>query len=878
MAGGVNGGALQRVGFQLPGNLDLIDWTDLERPKSGDRLGFKDVDRVNGLAAGGANDRPVCAAPLLDRLFIVALRNSDRAASEEVVGGTRRKGKPTAEFKRLETSRLAACNALEDLDSMTGRDFAMAAACLKGNVELNPESKYALGLVNAAVKAQQAFAKELVDCAVTRPIGDPTRTALLQLAMRANARAGAILDLVDQVGRAIFAAQDAEDRKFQDRRGFLDILFAQEAKKSAGLQKLLVNGSADFVKGGGTGALAAEFNRLREKFDVAGGDLKCRHLAVAVAHNLVDGIEIQGRAKDMLKALDDVCGKMKQIGKDRFLQSLPKGMRGNAIEKMRGSLRQAFADFKESMNQLIDVYAAKGRDDPAVRKALKNVYDRVDALDTLYETLSDWGRAVTDLVKKNNRGGARHADNVGLNQLNGSSINFPERVSSVPGDWKLLADNLKKVIFPPKKRGRFAISGDEVNALIDGTRRLSTATEARIWGESSVDAELDGARLVEARPIGSGKFNEVKLCTFVKRDGTTVKRVFRPENGALESIKRGGIAWFLQQDPGISGITYSLASGAVAKLIGCEDVFTKTTFGTLNGQPGMFCEYAEGESGGSFLNSTPENGPFSDIGNMDAKSKVAGEVSRKLNRLQWLDFLTGQVDRHMNNLMIGQTGEGADRKVSVKGIDNDECFPDCSIGAGLFVFDSEDEAFKFISRKWKGFPEPLTRADIKRCSVKLKGQAGKFLRKKFVLDINKMSLANRLHAISMTKSFGMPDYIDAELKDKLLNLSTYQVVSSLRELGLSKNQVIMTVARLHLIKDALGKMPAEKVLDEEKWRDPAALADRDGKDETADKFVREIHDQLQHGAKPGSDDDRRRAINVQKSYGNRVGFTKYMFR
>lgn len=53
-------------------------------------------------------------------------------------------------------------------------------------------------------------------------------------------------------------------------------------------------------------------------------------------------------------------------------------------------------------------------------------------------------------------------------------------------------------------------------------------------------------------------------------------------------------------------------------------------------------------------------------------AKVAGELLRKTNRLEWFDLITGQGDRHGRNDMVDV---GEDLTVEVKAIDNDQSFP-----------------------------------------------------------------------------------------------------------------------------------------------------------------------------------------------------------
>ena len=68
-------------------------------------------------------------------------------------------------------------------------------------------------------------------------------------------------------------------------------------------------------------------------------------------------------------------------------------------------------------------------------------------------------------------------------------------------------------------------------------------------------------------------------------------------------------------------------------------------------------------------------------------AKVIGGLIRGLNRLAWLDLITGQGDRHGRNYMIDVR---SDLTVSVKGIDNDMCFAAYRTGLHTYVIKGND--------------------------------------------------------------------------------------------------------------------------------------------------------------------------------------------
>ena len=124
--------------FKLSGNasgdnFSLDGWVNVEMPETErDRIDGKGLERVGDLSLP-KEERPERAADsgsALDRMFAIAFRESDQAASAESL---RRSldvdphGAMPEEFKDLEKSRLAACNAVHDLDSQTGRELVDVA-------------------------------------------------------------------------------------------------------------------------------------------------------------------------------------------------------------------------------------------------------------------------------------------------------------------------------------------------------------------------------------------------------------------------------------------------------------------------------------------------------------------------------------------------------------------------------------------------------------------------------------------------------------------------------------------------------------------------------------------------------------------------------
>ena len=110
------------------------------------------------------------------------------------------------------------------------------------------------------------------------------------------------------------------------------------------------------------------------------------------------------------------------------------------------------------------------------------------------------------------------------------------------------------------------------------------------------------------------------------------------------------------------------------------------------GDYGLFMEKVPGMEALEFAKGTkPSEGSLSldDVKNLppDQHAKVIGGLIRGLNRLEWLDLIAGQGDRHGRNYMIDVR---SDLTVSVKGIDNDMCFTAYRTGLRTYVIKGND--------------------------------------------------------------------------------------------------------------------------------------------------------------------------------------------
>jgi hypothetical protein len=181
-----------------------------------------------------------------------------------------------------------------------------------------------------------------------------------------------------------------------------------------------------------------------------------------------------------------------------------------------------------------------------------------------------------------------------------------------------------------------------------------------ITHQTIVTQHTDEQRLGHMSRLGAGAFNEVFMARYIGSDGV-VKGVFKP----LNNTEDGWVAHMIGIDlthPQIAN--RNLATQDVARALGF-DVVVDCRIGarqdpeTQELQLGLVM----GRAPGNTACDTPRD------------HYANPEVRREITKLQLLDHLVGQGDRHGNNYFIDvQKDEKGQTKVKVSGIDNDQCF------------------------------------------------------------------------------------------------------------------------------------------------------------------------------------------------------------
>ena len=373
-------------------------------------------------------------------------------------------------------------------------------------------------------------------------------------------------------------------------------------------------------------------------------------------------------------------------------------------------------------------------------------------------------------------------------------------------------------------------TGNEAMSVFKGSLSVSSVVESRARGlrTGDVDPANEDSNIESSRLLGAGAAGTVYLLR--RRDGAEV--VFKGEmesRTGLNTICAGkGAAYRKAQ----KAVNLNIASKCAADALGCGELIVNYKAGTHNGVFGFFMDKAKGRSAQAVVDKGgPKTGDAGLTGSEIAslppaeRSKVKGEIMRQLNRLQWLDIVTGQMDRHSENYFIHV--DRATHKVTVTGIDNDACFSKYLTGVGTFTLDKE---------RGKRFQSLLVKV-LKDAGVRKADDVAKRLvdadpsitRQGDRITVNTSKVTNRAILAAMkeltgVQSTALPDRIDRELYTRLMELKNNPAARReyLDSLGrrMDKENVDAAETRLN---DAIAhaeRLAADnKVVDGDDWKD-----------------------------------------------------------
>ena len=192
-------------------------------------------------------------------------------------------------------------------------------------------------------------------------------------------------------------------------------------------------------------------------------------------------------------------------------------------------------------------------------------------------------------------------------------------------------------------------------SLRSSVRRLYEKANLKITEDTRpvyTDANLVG----EPTKLGAGEFNTVFAVKLEDSVGNSFDGVFKP----LGSEEKGWVAQATgipKDDPQVA--MRNLATLDYAQKLGI-DVIPDTHLA-------VFSTGLEGKKLGLLM----ERAGGTQAAHADPKVFSRADVCAEVTKLQLLDHLTGQGDRHANNYFIDATSS---RPAVVTGIDNDQCF------------------------------------------------------------------------------------------------------------------------------------------------------------------------------------------------------------
>ena len=239
------------------------------------------------------------------------------------------------------------------------------------------------------------------------------------------------------------------------------------------------------------------------------------------------------------------------------------------------------------------------------------------------------------------------------------------------------------------------LATSDVRRIMLGEVGLSNVIEAKARGfkPGDVDPAAEESNIVSSKALGSGVAGKTYLLT--TKSGQEL--VFKPELDSrigLSNLALGtGNAYIDKQN----AANLNLATQDTAKAFGCEDLVVKCSVGSHDGQFGLFMEKAKGYTAGEISDAKGSGGDgiapdkLFTIRGDKMRANIQGQIAQKLNKLMWLDLITGQGDRHWNNYFVCVENNPANNSydVTVKAIDNDASFSSRQVGLQKYALDKK---------------------------------------------------------------------------------------------------------------------------------------------------------------------------------------------
>ena len=688
------------------------------------------------------------ARSVVQQLDVLLLNAAGKSVSADAAENVKKVGKSLsdigvlteAEVSKLERLAADATAKLKALDKFSGRQLAEALmkdektnelVWRKGFWRMNATAK----AVKAAIEAQQALSEAVEKLgprlAESKEVNAELQNAFTEVQFQCDRRVSEIDSLV--VKMYLLVQQDAVDNANTDPK--VKALFDATFKELMPREAIMGHGTAESLE------------LIKETF----GE-KMRPLAKKLDDFAADASKVLSQEEilsllcdmaDMKAALDDV----RKNGLNETVMKSAEGTticdeNGNAIttktevdsslldalekllddvsaqivEARNVSVKRSRQAFLEEVKAMLSPENAPGGDTAMSSKnALRNntLTEFKLEREKFVGLMRDYSLGTLPMNEFDDR------FNECIRKLHGLSANLASALVSVGVDAVTALDVVKAVrgIHLVKAQFRALLeAGDliktgeeedpglakiDVRRIMLGEVGISNVVEAKILGfkPNDVDSATEESNIESSSELGSGMAGK----TYLLKTKSGGELVFKPELDSrigLSGITLGmnGAYRYAQKT-----VNLNLATQDTAKAFGCEDLVVKYSVGSHNGQFGFFMEKAEGYSGEEMWKKNKKNnGGGNGIAPTEIHNKVLSEkeqvnilgaAAQKLNRLMWLDLITGQGDRHWNNFFakVEKDGEKKDDlgnseyNVTVKAIDNDASFASWRIGLQKFA-------------------------------------------------------------------------------------------------------------------------------------------------------------------------------------------------
>lgn len=720
----------------------------------------------------------------LDTMLLKAADMSTKAVDEASI----KKVAKTPGLSKAESTALAAVadtarQTMKAISDFTGRQIASAFVADEKGV-FSWKDNDAAAAIRAAIDAQAALSEKLHDLANRPGTTGETFDAVVNLALQCDRRQTEIASLAMQLADAATNADD--DPAVAKRLDMkLAVLLPRQALSMHGnadaLEKIkaklqpLADRLENFAARPNASLSSAEFMQyaieLKDACDVASHAAANGFLSAdGKSRVMPDSDFLTAVAKLADAAKTTILKARKSIG-EAYLRNfidrsfgIPKDLTilapGNMWAVKRQSAILAVAvELRRELGKAALEYMA----DPGSRAAKQKIDNLLDSYakldkDDLEDGVESLASSCRGMMK-------------GVEKWQMLKTMFHPKTSALKtqlAHFYQMVETVRRQMTPEQ-----FLSTTSARALAEGRLAFTTLVEARVHGmsDADVDPALDDSNLDSSKTLGAGKANTVKLVTY--KDGT--ERVFKPEAAGRQGMNTLILSKDYAKEQQVANL--NLATQSAAQVLGLTDVVPKCSVGMHKGDYGLFMEKVPGMDALDFVRGKkPAEGSLSldDVKNLppDQHAKVIGGLLRGLNRLEWLDLITGQGDRHGRNYMIDVR---SDLTVSVKGIDNDMCFTAYRTGLRTYVIKGRDaqrfrDECKYIIHKY-----PLGLQDQARQRLFTDPGFSETKDGVITLDATKFKAGELFYAAQRAvgmHGLALPNFIDEDLYRELTALRT----------------------------------------------------------------------------------------------------------